>query len=60
MEGDGQLHPLTALSLVETSRYPMDEEQERSNSQYGPWWEYENTLLSQKKNSHTPEVQTVA
>jgi hypothetical protein len=38
----------------------MDAEEEESNSQYGLWWEHENTLLSQKKNSHAPEVQTVA
>jgi len=38
----------------------MDEEEGRSNSQYRPCWEYENTVLSQKNNSHPPEVQTVA
>lgn len=52
MEGKGQLHPLTALSLVKTSRYPKDEEQGGPNSQYWPWWEYENSAVAEKEFSY--------
>jgi hypothetical protein len=46
MEEDRQLHPLAALSLGKTARYPLFGEQGgggRPHTQYGFSWEYKKT-----------------